>query len=194
MCSSDLKERGAVATSRIRAMLQTLLERATNPVLQIKLMEADMAKTAVGLFENPGSVDEAVRDLEANGFPRNDVRVLGEPREMAGSGAMSIPHTDFEVGLIHDLTAFGVVKADAEDYVQGVRRGGVIVFATGSGDKAEAATEIMNRHGAVEIEEISASRPELPSADHGEAPPDRDPSVQTGRFRSRGGGARLFVW
>src|ERR1035438_3063640 len=88
-------------------MLQTLLERATNPVLQIKLMEANMAKTAVGLFENPGSVDEVVRDLEANGFPRNDVRVLGEPREMAGSGAMSIPHTDFEVGLIHDLTAFG---------------------------------------------------------------------------------------
>jgi len=124
-----------------------------------------MAKTAVGLFENPASVDEVVRDLEASGFPRKDVRVLGEPREMAGSGVMSTPHTDFEVGLIRDLTAFGVVEADAEDYVQGVRRGGVMVFATGSGDKAEAATEIMNRRGAVEIEKISASRPELPSTD-----------------------------
>ncbi|MGA7560066.1 MAG: hypothetical protein WBW12_14185, partial [Terriglobales bacterium] len=162
--------------------------------LTIKSVEANMAKTAVGLFENPGSVDEVVRDLEATGFPRKDVRVLGEPREMAGSGLMSTPHTDFEVGLVRDLRAFGVLEADAEDYVQGVRRGGVMVFATGSGDKAEAATEIMNRHGAVEIEKISASRPELPSADHGEAPPVRDPSVQTGRSRSPGGGARLFVW
>jgi hypothetical protein len=162
--------------------------------LTIKSVEANMAKTAVGLFENPGSVDEVVRDLEATGFPRKDVRVLGEPREMAGSGLMSTPHTDFEVGLVRDLKVFGVLEADAEDYVQGVRRGGIMVFATGSGDKAEAATEIMNRHGAVEIEKLSASRPELPSTDHGEAPPVRDPSVQTGRSRSPGGGARLFVW
>jgi hypothetical protein len=153
-----------------------------------------MAKTAVGLFESSGSADEVVRDLEASGFLRKDVRVLKEPLEMAGSGLMSTPHTDFEVGLTHDLTAFGVLEADAEDYVQGVRRGGVMVFATGSGDKAQAATEIMNRHGAVEVEKISASRPELPGADQGEAPPAHDLSVQTGRFRSPGSGARLFVW
>jgi hypothetical protein len=153
-----------------------------------------MARTAVGLFENSRLADEVVRDLEATGFPKNDVRVLGEPREMAGSGLMSTPHTDFEVGLIRDLAAFGVIEADAEDYVQGVRRGGVMVFATGSGDKAEAATEIMNRHGAVEVEKISASRPELPSAGSGETLPGRERSVQTGRDRSSGSGARLFVW
>jgi hypothetical protein len=153
-----------------------------------------MAKTAVGLFESSGSADEVVRDLEASGFLRKDVRVLKEPLEMAGSGLMSTPHTDFEVGLTRDLTAFGVLEADAEDYVQGVRRGGVMVFATGAGDKAKAATEIMNRHGAVEVEKISASRPELPSADHGEVPPAHDLSVQTGRSRSPGSGARLFVW
>jgi hypothetical protein len=69
-----------------------------------------------------------------------------------------------------------------------------MVFATGSGDKAEAATEIMNRHGAVEVEKISASRPELPSAGSGETLPGRERSVQTGRDRSSGSGARLFVW
>jgi hypothetical protein len=153
-----------------------------------------MTKTAVGLFESSRLADEVVRDLEATGFPKNDVRVLGEPREMAGSGLMSTPHTDFEVGLIRDLTAFGVIEADAEDYVQGVRRGGVMVFATGSGDKAEAATEIMNRRGAVEVEKISASRPELPNADSGESIPGRKQSVQIGRDRSSGSGARLFVW
>jgi hypothetical protein len=157
-------------------------------------MDENMSRTAVGLFENPSSVDEVVRDLEASGFPRNDVRVLSEPREMAGGGLLSTPHTDFEVGLIRDLTAFGVIEADAEAYVQGVRRGGLMVFATSSGEKADAATEIMNRHGAAEMEEISASRPNLPNADAGEVTPIHNISTQTGRSRSPGSGARLFVW
>ena len=65
-----------------------------------------------------------------------------------------------------------------------------MVFASGSGDKAQAATEIMNCHGAVEVEKLSASRPELPSADRGEAPPAHDLSVQTGGFRSPLAGLR----
>jgi len=69
-----------------------------------------------------------------------------------------------------------------------------MVFATSSEEKADAAAEIMNRHGAVEIEEISASRPELPNTDPGLATPARDISIQTGRFRSIGCGACLFVW
>jgi hypothetical protein len=48
-----------------------------------------MSKTAVGLFESSGSADEVVRDLEASGFLRKDVRILKEPLEMVGSGAMS---------------------------------------------------------------------------------------------------------
>jgi hypothetical protein len=96
--------------------------------------------------------------------------------------------------LTRDLTAFGVLEADAEAYVQGVRGGGVMVFATSSGEKANAATEIMNRHGAVELEEISAPRPKLPTSDQCEATPVRAPSVQIGRVRSPGSGARMFVW
>jgi len=139
---------------------------ARSSVLQIKLMEVNMAKTAVGLFENPGSVDEVVRELKASGIPQKDVRVLGEPREMAGSGVMSTPHTDFEVGLIRDLRAIGAAETDAEAYVRGVQRGGVMVFATGSPEKADAAAEIMNHNCAVEIEELSASVPHLPSLDY----------------------------
>ena len=163
-------------------------------VLQIKFMEVNMAKTAVGLFENPSSVDEVVRDLKASGFPQKDVRVLGEPRDMAGSGTMSTPHTDFEVELTRELKTIGAAEADAEAYVRGVRRGGVMVFATGSGEQADAAAEIMNRHCAVEIEELSASVPHLPSTVGDDVAPGRDSSVQAGRVRSPGAGARLFVW
>ena len=116
-----------------------------------------MVRAAVGLFENSGLVDEIVHDLEASGFPRDGIRVLSEPRDIAGNGMMSTPHTDFEVDLVRELRTIGAGEADAQAYVQGVRRGGVIVFATGSSEKAEAAAKIMNHHHAVEIEELSAS-------------------------------------
>ena len=153
-----------------------------------------MSKTAVGLFEKPGSVDEVVRELTASGIPQKDVRVLGEPREMAGSGMMSTPRTDFEVDLIRELRTIGAADADAEAYVRGVRRGGVMVFATGSPEKADAAAEIMNHHCAVEIEELSVSVPHLPGTVGDDVAPARDSSVQAGRVRSPGAGARLFVW
>jgi len=52
----------------------------------------------------------------------------------------------------------------------------------------------MNRHRAVEIEELSASEPHLPGRDRDSMTPDRNAAVQSGRVRSTGGGARLFVW
>jgi len=154
-----------------------------------------MAKTAVGLFENLGSVDEVVRDLVAIGFPPDDIRILREPEEMVGSGLMSIPHTDFEVDLIRELRTIGAAEADAEAYVEGVRRGGAMLFATGSGEKADRAVEIMNRHRAVEIEELGALEPHLPGTHRDDQLAlGRNSSVQVGRFRSSGCGARMFVW
>ena len=153
-----------------------------------------MARTAVGLFENPGTVDNVVRDLEASGFSRADVRVLGEPRDMPGSEPMSIPRTDFEVDLTRELTTMGALEADAEAYVRGVRRGGVLVFATGSSEKADVAADIMNRHHAVEIEKLSASEQSLPSAAWDETDRSQNRSIQARRSRSSSGGARLFVW
>jgi hypothetical protein len=153
-----------------------------------------MARTAVGLFEHPGSVDEIVRDLEASGFPPGDIRVLSEPRDMPGSGPTSIPRTDFEVDLTRELTTMGAAEADADAYVRGVRRGGVMVFATASSEKADTAAEIMNRHHAVDVEKLSASEQSLPSTARDETGFGPDRSFQAGRYRSSGGGARLFVW
>jgi hypothetical protein len=70
-----------------------------------------MSKTAVGLFENPGLADQVVRDLEASGFPRNDVRVLSEPRDMAVTGVMSTPRNDFQAALNRDLRAIGSLRS-----------------------------------------------------------------------------------
>jgi len=153
-----------------------------------------MSKTAVGLFENRGLADEVVHDLEANGFPRNEIRILGESLDMAGSGVMSTPNIDFEVSLDRDLRKIGATDKEANVYVQGVRRGGVLVFATGPDEKVEAAAEIMNRHSPVEVEELTGGELDLPSATGRNVNATHDSSVQTGKTRQAGGGARMFSW
>jgi hypothetical protein len=153
-----------------------------------------MSKTAVGLFENPGVADQVVRDLEASGFPRNDVRILNESLDMKGSGAMGIPNIDFEVSLDRDLRKIGASGTEAEAYVNGVRRGGVLVFASGSDERIDAAAEIMNRRSPVEVEELSGGGLDVPSTSGENATPARGSSVQTGRVRQSGGGARVFSW
>jgi hypothetical protein len=159
-----------------------------------------MSKTAVGLFENSGVAEQVVHDLDAIAFPRNEVRVLKETLDMALAGVTSTPHTDFEVGLGRDLKAIGASEAEANAYVQGVRRGGVLVFATGSSVEVDSAAAIMNRHGALKVEELIGREPGGSGAMGGSLPLSRDANMparettQTGRVRQSGDGARMFVW
>jgi hypothetical protein len=153
-----------------------------------------MPKTAVGLFEDPGLVDDVVREIEVLGFPRNEVRTLDEPASFEVTGVMSFPRLDFEVDLMRELTRIGATQAEAQAYVEGLRRGGALVFATGSDEKVEAAADIMNRHGAVEIEETSGPEPHLPHVVRESMTPIRDSPVSAGRLRQPGGGAVSFVW
>jgi hypothetical protein len=153
-----------------------------------------MPKTAVALFENSKFVEQVIGEAEVLGFPRNSVRVLGEPLDFAVHGIMSIPEIDFELELIRELERIGATKSEAEAYAQGVRHGGVLVFATGPNERVDAIAESMNRYSAIEIEETQGPEPQLPSLIRESSIATAEPSVQTGRIRHSGGGASLFVW
>ena len=153
-----------------------------------------MPKTAVGLFKYSHVVDEVVREIETLGIPRNEVRIVGEPATFEVSGVMSFARLDFEVELARELTRIGATKAEAQAYMDGLRRGGALVLATGSDDKVDMAAEIMNRHGAVEIEETSGPEPHLPALSQEHAGSIVENSVMTGRIRQPEGGASMFVW
>ena len=153
-----------------------------------------MPKTAVGLFEKPDLVDSVVREIETLGFPRKEVRTIAEPTTFEVTGVMSFPRLDFEVDLIRELTRIGATKAEAQVYVDGLRRGGALVFATGSDEKVDAAADIMNRHGAAEVEETSGPEPYLPHVVRESMTPVRDSPVLAGRIRQSGVGAGFFVW
>jgi hypothetical protein len=160
-----------------------------------------MSKTAVGLFENQGVADLVAHDLGAGDFPRTKIRILREPLDMAVTGVMSIPHTDFEVGLDRELKAIGASEGEANAYVQQVRLGGVLVFATGSSEEVDHAAGIMNRHCAIKVEELTGREPSSGTAAGGNLPLSRDANTpplhdttQTGRIRQSGDGVRMFVW
>jgi hypothetical protein len=153
-----------------------------------------MSKTAVGLFKNPGVADQVVHDLDASGFPRGEVRRLGEDRDMGDTGMMGTPHTDFAVGLDRELRRIGASDPEAHAYVQGVRRGGVLVFATGSDDQVNSAADIMDRYGAAEVEELTGREPNTDRIAGQGMPLVQSDLSQTGRIRQPGSGARMFVW
>ena len=56
-------------------------------------------------------------------------------------------------GLVGALTHIGVPKEHAEYYTEGVRRGGTLVTLNAPDDRAEEAVNILNGHGAVDIED-----------------------------------------
>jgi hypothetical protein len=153
-----------------------------------------MPKTVVGLFENPQLVDDAVREIEALGFPRREVRTMQEPESFDVTGIMTFPRIDFEVDLSRELARIGATIPETRAYVEGLRRGGALAFATGSNENVDAAANIMNRHGAVEVKEVAGSEPELSAVGHHSKTPKRNSSVMTGRVRQADGGACVFVW
>lgn len=153
-----------------------------------------MNKTAVGLFQAPGVVDQVVREIEDLGFPRNEIHAVGEPLDLAVHGVTSMPHIEFEVELTRELMRIGASRSQAEALVEGVRRQGTLVFATGSDERVDRAAEIMNRHGAVAAQETTGPEPILPHMPHGSTPLIHDSPVQTGRVLEPSGGAGFFIW
>lgn len=154
-----------------------------------------MPKTAVGLFNSADVADEIVRNIEALGIPRREVRAVAEPLDMAVTGVMSMPHLDFEVDLGRELLRMGATRSEADAWVDGVRHGGVLVLATGEPERVDAAAEIMKRHDADEVDEVVGSEPQIPvEPDKGLAPSGGAGSLQAGRVRYGSENVGMFVW
>jgi len=56
-------------------------------------------------------------------------------------------------GVVAGLIKTGMPEEDAQYYAEGVRRGGTLVTVTGPENLAQRAYDIMNRHGAINIDE-----------------------------------------
>jgi uncharacterized protein (TIGR02271 family) len=95
-----------------------------------------MAKTVIGLFEDPRQAQHIVQALVDDGFRREDIRTL----------------TRQEGASVGTLSAYGVPEAEAQAYVEGLRRGGAVVLVDAADDRADRAVAIMERAPAVDRE------------------------------------------
>jgi hypothetical protein len=154
-----------------------------------------MPRTTVGLLRDRKVVEDVVHEIEALGIPRNEVRTVKEPGSFEVKGVMSFPRLEFEVDLARELKRIGATKAETQAYLDGLRHGGALVLATDSDEaKVDAAAYIMDRRGAVAIEETSGPEPRLPHVGLDRPSPIHDKTVLAGRIRQPGGGACVFVW
>jgi hypothetical protein len=112
-----------------------------------------MADTTVGLFEAKTSADAVILALKEAGIPASELRLIVEPEWMPAISTTSVPQTDFEATLLHDLYAVGVPADLAKSYTDALRHGHVLVLATGTSAQALEAAEIMNEYGAIETSE-----------------------------------------
>ncbi len=153
-----------------------------------------MPRTTVGLFRHPSELEAAVKEIEAMGFPRQEIRIVDEPKTFDVTGVMSFARLEYETELRRELSRIGASKKEVEDYVDGLRKGGALVLVTGFDGQVDAAAEVMNRHGAVQVEETSGPEPDFPGIPRASGAVGIQETVLAGRIRRPGGGACVFVW
>jgi hypothetical protein len=121
-----------------------------------------MARTTViGVFDNIGAANEAVRELRTLAIPAENIGVLAT-RDAAGAGNAS-GLTDAEIGsgvvagagigavtggLMGALNEAGVSGDEARAYEQDVRAGRVLVTVETDEATAERVRELLEHHGA----------------------------------------------
>jgi uncharacterized protein (TIGR02271 family) len=132
-----------------------------------------MAKTVIGLFDDPRQAQPIVQALTDDGFRREDIRTLTRPE-------------DASVGT---LNAQGVPEAEAHEYAEGLRRGGAVVLVDAADDRADRAAAIMEGAPARGREARPAADTERAPAVDREARPGADAARARGRASTRPGEA-----
>jgi uncharacterized protein (TIGR02271 family) len=144
-----------------------------------------MAKTVIGLFDDPRQAQNIIQALVDDGFQREDIRTLTRQEEAS----------------VGTLSAYGVPEAEAQDYAEGLRRGGVVVLVEAADDRADRAAAIMERPRAVDRETRTGGEA---TRDRGRAGtrevegrdvtiPVVEEDLQVGTRQVRRGGVRLYA-
>ncbi len=147
-----------------------------------------MPTTVVRLFEKPDLLNEAIREIEALGIPRQEIRSEKEPARFDVARVMNFPRLDFEVDPGRELTRIGATGPESQAYVEGLQRGGSLAFAgDGGGQYHEQARSDRNR-------KAQWFRTAAAPVVHQNITHASEGTVMNGRIRQSGGGAAFFVW
>jgi len=134
-----------------------------------------MNRIVVSLYDNADSALDAFRELTVQGYDSNTITLAGHEAEFsrghAGLRELTLPAIGRIYGrgpfidwssnelpnhshLIDYLRDQGVPEQDANVFAEGLRRGGILLSVSPSGDRLENARSIMDSHDPVIIEDV----------------------------------------
>jgi uncharacterized protein (TIGR02271 family) len=104
--------------------------------------------TLTALYDMRAEADRAAARLMGEaGVPRSDVEVIAQETGATASGAAA------EAGFVASLKNLFVPDDDRAGYSEAVRRGGFLLTAKVESTAAERAMDILEEHGAVDLDE-----------------------------------------
>ncbi|GAA0594788.1 hypothetical protein GCM10009416_36310 [Craurococcus roseus] len=112
-------------------------------------------RTITAMFDNRAEAEQAIQALVSEvGLSRSAVRVDPGADATTG-GATASAHED--KGFFASLKDLFVPDEDRHSYVEGMRRGGVLVSAQVEDAHIDRAMDVLERQGAVDLDEREAS-------------------------------------
>lgn len=118
-----------------------------------------MLKTAVALYDDAVAANAAAQDLLDAGVGADELSIVlsdaaarsAPPAKLSQElkGPLGTGRMDLD-SLYNDLNRIGVPPGEAEEYTEGVRRGGNLVVVRADAEKAERAAGIMKHHPSVD--------------------------------------------
>jgi uncharacterized protein (TIGR02271 family) len=123
-----------------------------------------MENTVIGVYDSYAQAESAMNELLSSGFSRSDVRLNPEASgsEQGIATTTTADEQPREHGIGHFFRSlFGMEEHERHEhhdlYAEAVRRGScVLAVDADSDEQRERATEIMNRHDPIDIDERSA--------------------------------------
>lgn len=103
-------------------------------------------------------------------------------------------HADFEADLKRHLEKAGALRPEVEGYLSAMRRSGILVLATASGETTHRAVQVMSRRGTLDVDEVNRAETYAAGVRENLAQVPHLAISVPGRTRCSGSGARLFLW
>jgi len=137
-----------------------------------------MTVTVIGLYNSADKAQQAIGDLAKAGFDKNLVELLHN--EGQGDDAIA-----------GKLTDRGIEQREAQLYAEAIRRGGDFVVFEAPDEKAENAVQILERHGARNLDNLAAELGQGRQQLGEETVPVVEEQVSVGKRRVLRGGVRV---
>jgi len=142
-----------------------------------------MARTVnvVGLFPDATRVTKAIQELTGRGFRREDIQLLTS--QSAGTQLSS------------QLAYLNAPAEEAQFWSRGVQNGGTLLVLQTTGDRADEATDILDRFGAAQLEDQNLPRTAQQTVPaQGEAViPVVEEELSVGKRAVQRGGVRVYT-